>query len=75
MCEHNNPTPDSEPLHHLNNHLNNSFNSFISANASNDKWKKKNLEAKHIALRRHKLNNQVKHNKRLLFRNGIILSK
>ena len=41
LCEHNNPTHDSEPMHHLSNHLNNSFNWFISANASNDKWKKK----------------------------------
>ena len=65
--EQNNPTHDSELVHHLKDHLSHSFNWFIIANASSNKWTRRNSEAIYIALKRCKLNGKVKHNKLVLF--------
>ena len=59
LGEHENPTHDLEPVHHLKNHLDRSFNWFTNANASNNKRTRKNLEAICITLKRPKLNDQV----------------
>ena len=69
--EHNNPTHDSEPAKHLSNNIHHSYNWSILANASKYTRTRKNLEALYIALLRPSLNDQLKSNKLLLFRNGI----
>ena len=54
----NNPTHDSDPMHHLKNYLNYSFSWLFIANVTNNKWTQKNLKAIYIALKRPKLNDQ-----------------
>lgn len=44
MGEHYNSTHGSDPVYHLKDHLNYSFNWFIFANMSNNKWATRNLE-------------------------------
>ena len=50
MNELNDPMQDSEPVKHLRNNVNHSFNWFIVATVSSNKWKLKNMEAIYIAL-------------------------
>ena len=69
--EHNNPTHDSQPAKHLSKNIHHSYNWSILANASKYTRTRKNLEALYIALLRPSLNDQLKSNKLLLFRNGI----
>lgn len=38
LNKYNSSTHNSDPSHHLKNHLNNSFNKLIIANESNNKW-------------------------------------
>ena len=69
--EFNNGTHDSEPAQYLKNNQNPSFRWFIAANVFSNKGKEKSVEAIHIALKRPKLNDQVKHDKVAVFRNDI----
>ena len=62
---------NSGPLHHLNNHVNYSFNWLIISNVLNNKWSQKNQEAIYISFKRPELNDQFKHNELVRLRNGI----
>ena len=69
--QHNNHNQDSKTVKHLNKNIQHSYNQTILVNAFNHTRTRNNLEAIFIALLRPSLNNHLKSNKLLLFRNSI----